>query len=343
MGQQPDLVSIIEGAYQNVEDDTEWLRGVGEATQLALDQGLGLLAFSFDASDPGHVICSEQVPIGAAPEELARSATAMNKEVPSELLARIFLSMSSFGTASELSGQGEAILEDPYYQRFAHPFGMYDFRGLIGFNPPGTGVAMGSPLPSVQQSSAAEREVWTRVAAHIAAAARLRELHRPAHRADNPLEDAEAIFNPSGKLEHAEGLAAREKGAREELAEAVRRVERARSPLRRKDGVEAIENWPSLFHGRWTIHQFEDTDGRKLLVARVNMPRPEALEDLTLAERQVVWCCAQNHPDDLIAYELGMTVGEVCQHLESVAVRFGAQSRQELCAVLAELLIEGRL
>jgi DNA-binding CsgD family transcriptional regulator len=337
MRQDADPVAIIEAAYKFDEDLQSWLGQLGRAALPAFDRGLGLLAFSFDASDIHHVVCSEQVPIGAATEEMARNATAMNAEVPSEILAHVLLSLAGYGTASELSGLGEGFRDDPFYKKYAHPVGMYDFLGVIGLNPPGTGVAVGTPLRDVSTTTPAERNLWTKIAAHIAAAARLREVAFDDRSEGSPLEDAEAILAPNGRIEHATGQASG-KHARQELSVAVRGIESARGPLRRRDPLEALERWPSLLGRRWTIHGTQDSDGKRFLVARVNNPRPEKLAQMSLPERQVAWYCAQDHSEELIAYELGMQPEEVVVHLRSLAQEFGVERREELGPLLRTLI-----
>ena len=86
--------------------------------------------------------------------------------------------------------------------------------------------------------------MWGRIGAHLSAAFRLR---RGARESEQP---AEAILDPNGKLLHAETLA-KGSAAREQLREAARSMDRARSAQGRLDS-ESVLWW--LANGRWSIN-----------------------------------------------------------------------------------------
>jgi hypothetical protein len=159
-----------------------------------------------------------------------------------------------------------------------------DFLGIVAVNPVGHGVVLGAPLPEVGKTDPAFKRRWGRVAAHIAAAARMREKLGVVIEADTP-----------------------------ELARAAAGVARARGSLRDEDPDAALEAWRPLVAERWTLVDHEDATGGSRLVARDNAP------DVTIegagrsADRadRVRSFAALGHSSDLVAYELGLAVEEI--------------------------------
>jgi DNA-binding CsgD family transcriptional regulator len=169
------------------------------------------------------------------------------------------------------------------------------------------------------------REALTRVATHLAAAYRLRlqsvALERP--------EQASAILTPGGKVGHfgADSEAQKNPGL---LVDAVRRMERARGRVRRKNGVQGLAAWRALVQGRWSVVDYVDRDGKRFILARRNEPRGRDLLAITDRERQVLELASLGHTNKHIGYELGIAQSTVTIHLQRGLRRLGLRSRAEL-------------
>jgi ATP/maltotriose-dependent transcriptional regulator MalT len=150
-----------------------------------------------------------------------------------------------------------------------------------------------------------------RLAVHLAAAARLRRYGGW----------MEAVLTPAGALCHAEGEAIY---MREELREAARTIDRARTRLRVTSPEDALAGWRVLVEARWSLVDLIDSDGKRLLVARTNPPRTGASEVLAARERQVLALSRRGHPNRLIAYELGLSEGAIEAHLATALRKLGA-------------------
>jgi DNA-binding CsgD family transcriptional regulator len=187
-------------------------------------------------------------------------------------------------------------------------------------------------LPSFE-----ELDLWGRVAAHIANAARLQSL--VAHLGHRALSGAEAILSPGGRVQHAEGSAAT-RPAQDVLRDAARRVDRARTNKARARPDLALDVWQGLVAGRWSLVDEFDTDGRRFLVARRNdLAASEAA--LSDRERQVAAYLALGHSNKHVAYQLGVGPSTVSSYARRIAKKLGAGSRVELvtrCAAYVESL-----
>jgi len=149
------------------------------------------------------------------------------------------------------------------------------------------------------------------VVAHLIAAARLR-------RYGGWLE---AVLTPAGALCHAEGEAIY---MREELREAARTMDRARTRLRVTSPEDALAGWRVLVEARWSLIDTTDSDGKRLVVARVNPPRARRSEVLAAREQQILALAGRGHTNRLIAYELGLSMGTVEAHLAAALRKLGA-------------------
>jgi len=149
------------------------------------------------------------------------------------------------------------------------------------------------------------------VVAHLIAAARLR-------RYGGWLE---AVLTPAGALCHAEGEAIY---MREELREATRTMDRARTRLRVTSPEDALSAWRVLVEARWSLLDMIDSDGKRLVVARVNPPRMRGSDVLAAREQQILALAGCGHTNRLIAYELGLSEGVIEAHLAAALRKLGA-------------------
>ncbi|MBS2011517.1 MAG: helix-turn-helix transcriptional regulator [Deltaproteobacteria bacterium] len=173
------------------------------------------------------------------------------------------------------------------------------------------------------------RALWTRFAAHVGSALRIRR----AARALSP-ESATAVLTPGGRLEHAAESAVE---ARDDLASAAKRIDRARGKLRRLDPEEASSLWRAMVREEWSLVDWVDHDGKRFLLAQENRVPVAGRRALTDRERQIVACAAMGHSNKLIAYDLGLATGTVSVLLARAAEKLGVSGRVALIRAFREL------
>ncbi|MFZ5896833.1 MAG: LuxR C-terminal-related transcriptional regulator [Myxococcota bacterium] len=167
------------------------------------------------------------------------------------------------------------------------------------------------------------------VAAHLVAGWRLR-FKAPSVAA---LQESDAVFSLSGRLEHVRQSAVTETEPGS-LPLAVKRLVAGRQ-LRREAPERALELWTALVSGEWSLVERVDTDGKRFLVARKNpigVPAPGAL---TPRERVVAYYVARGHSLKLVGYEVGLAPATVTELLQSALRKLGLASKGELVALFA--------
>jgi DNA-binding CsgD family transcriptional regulator len=315
-------LAAIRAAYVTEAVDESWLRGVLEAAAPGLDQGLGMLAYFFDASDARRLRVWAPAVVGAVPsgwrDAWTRNLATTAEDV--EHTRRLYLSGSAVKTVSERLGKKPERVSE---YAGAAQLGMRDFLGVVATDPTGLGSVLCVNLPRARVPTRGEVEVWSRVAAHIAAGLRIRR-----QLALLPEMRPEAVLRSDGKLEHAEPPAAGAR-ARQALRDAVVHLERTRA-RGKSDPAEAIAEWRALVAGRWSVIDHFDSDGRRYLLARRNDPGARPRQRLTARECQTIGYAALGHSNKLIAYELGLAESTVATHVSNAAAKLGCSSRTAL-------------
>jgi DNA-binding CsgD family transcriptional regulator len=313
-----DYVSMIEAGYEADGDDRAWLAGILRSVRSALDRGGGVFACiverparasagSFTVSTPVMLDC---------PPALPEALTAGARQLSPEDFVR-HLRASPCATAGQsVSAEARAIQE-----AVLRPFGVVDIQYVRALNPDLTGLMLSAPAPDRRRLHPRQAASLSRVAAHLAAALRLRR-HRGGRGAD-------AVLDPGGRLLHAEGDA-RDGRCRQTLTAAAQAVARSRGPLRRRHPTEAISLWRALVAGRWSLVDSVDRDGKRFLLARANVPDAPEPMALAPAERRVAALFALGHSQKLISYELGLAPATVSALAAAALGKLGLRSRSEL-------------
>ena len=196
-------------------------------------------------------------------------------------------------------------------------------------------VLVVAPMRILRRPSRAERSLWSRVAAHLGAGARLRGAIAARSDAADISAGAEAVLSPSGKLEH--GLApATAPRMRDSLRRAAIAIDRARTRAGRADANAALDLWQGLVAGRWSLVDRFDSDGRRFLVARRNDPDVPDPRALTRRERQVLAYAAMGQPLKLIAYALGLSVSTIALYRGRAMRKLGLTSTAEVVRMFAQ-------
>jgi DNA-binding CsgD family transcriptional regulator len=316
---QTDLIGFVEAAYRLEPGTSDWLAGVLSAARPVLDGGLGVAAYSYDASNPAALRIETFVADGmpnAAAAGIAQGVPLFD----ADYVRSLFWSLSCMKT-SEVPGwhkQRDAVR--------AREFGIHDSLGMNGMNPDGHGCVLLAPLAQETRLSARRRSILTKLTCHLAAAHRLR---RSLENGDASKNAPEAILDHHGKVHHAEGEA-RSKSALSHLKESAAAIARSRGRLRKSDPEQAVDEWKGLIAARWTLVDVCETDGSRYLVARQNRPETRCTNVLTEREQEVVALAAMGHHNKLIAYNLGISHSTVRVLSSRAAEKLGAASREDL-------------
>ncbi len=315
-----DYLAIIEAAYAQVESDREWLQGVADAAHPVIDAGLGVTVYSYNASDPSHLKLDNFADAGA-PEGWRETAQQAVMTLPPEAV-KVFYGgdpptalLSTLQRKMPLPPAGAQQLEE---------FGMRDALGVRGHNPSGHGLLLTAPGIGPMRLAPRVKAALDRVAAHLAAAWRLRRAGLGTARPD----DAEAILEPSGKVAHAtEPL--RNKRTLAPLLEALERRAGTTS-MRQLDPESALELWRALVAGRWSLVDHEERGGRRYILACKNGPEVTSPQTLNPLERAATAYASWGHSNKLIAYELGIAPSTVSVVLRTALRKLGLRSAAEL-------------
>jgi DNA-binding CsgD family transcriptional regulator len=320
-----DLLRVIEAAYDAEGDELDWMGHVVHAAQPILDDGLGVGSFVYDASAPPRLRIEEATATAGYTRVFAAAVKLAGALITPRYFARAL--GATCGTASEI--MGGKYLVDTFGRSDPKKAGS-DLLGINCGDPSQRGCAIIAPRRKRGPASAETVATWEKVGAHIAAGLRLR---RSVRRVDGssiePLDDAEAVLDPDGRLRHAVGPAT-SADARAALRFAALSLDRARSRNGRRDVQETLAAWQALVDGRWTVFDHFDRDGRRFVIARRNDPDAPDNDALTLRERQVLGYAAMGHTNKLIAYELGLSPSTVATHLSAAAAKLGVETRVAL-------------
>lgn len=313
-----DLVRIIEAAYAEAETEQDWVRGLAEAALPALDDGLGLAAYTFDLPE-NRPVWRQFVALGDDPEAITSCVQRLQTDAPAEVIVNAFNTNLATSLSSFLGADPAQL---PFVGQHLARCGARDTMGIVAFDPRGGGVCLSPLFRQPRALTRTDQQTLLRIAAHLGAGFRLRSSSSAA--------EPDAVLDLGGQLHHAVGEA-RDRGARVSLRHAARAIDRARAQ-RTRDPEEAVAVWKALVSGRWSLVDRFESDGRQFLVARQNKLETTVVRALSERERQVVSLAARGHTNKLIAYELGIAVGTASTLLARAARKLGVASRVALIA-----------
>ncbi len=325
-----DVLNLLEVAYQSEAEDDAWMRSLVEASEPVLGRGLGATGYFVDASLPDSFRTWAFQCTGLDEvDERARFA-GWSAHAPTGLKRHAHL----HGVAAYASQMPPGEIAPQAFDSSFELTGRADVLGIAALDSSARGCALAFPcaerqveVPTVEQAL-----IWERIAAHIAAALRLRRARR-----DSSSIEPEAVLSPAGRVEHATGLA-KDPEVREHLRAAAVGFDRARTGDYRGQPVVATQMWRAMVGGRWTLVDQFDRDGRRYIVARPNEPVVDPLERLSARESQVLRAAALGHSNKMIAYELGIAQSTVSSCLKSAAATLGVDDRLGLIRLAASRL-----
>lgn len=321
-GETGDAAALLEAFHRIDLGDQPWLDGIASALA-ALTPGSAVLAGTF-AWEPGrsgfHPLCM------AGTHGFHDRAAATADRPDAEFIAATMASERRVFVLSELFGSRLAELP---VTTLLGELGATDCLGLqtVVHGQPVEGVSLGAASGGPIALSAAALATWHHIAAHLAAAVRLRRAAPGTH-------PVESVLTPDGRIQHAEGDARAEE-KREALSRAVKAIDRARRRDARTDPRALLDAWRAIVEGRWTLVDTVESDGRRLLLARVNPPVGVDHPQLTPREKQVAALLVRGVPQKAIGYELSMSPSTVAFHVKNAARKLGLSTSTELVRALA--------
>lgn len=315
MSRQHAALELAERAYREGGSDPEWLEQMrGIFGKLLPESELQATAAIFQADGAGDVQVQSFAGDLTQLAELQRCLASVDATQRRRTFAA--------GPVVQLS---ERIPADSKAWEILHQNRVQEIVGFVCRDSGPLGCFVALSYERRIHLGEPEREPLGRVAAHVATALRLR-LRQGA---------TEAVLSSDGQVLDARGEA-RGADSREALRFAARSLDRSRRRSRR-DPEQALETWRALVQGRWSLVERFDTDGRRLWIARENEPPSISERRLTELEQRVVGFLVVGHAQKLIAYELGLSEGNVSRQVTSACRKLGV-SRAELVELYTTLI-----
>lgn len=311
-----DWVRILEATADEEPDDRRWAEQVLAAARpvfpRAAHTGMVFLPTDEDLLDSSLVVIPGMTNPQAYLEQLTKAPpdafrAFVHPPVPVTTHGEILRSLSD--------DDGSWVRREAPASQFA------DSLGLVVHPIPAMTVVFWAGHESAIDLSAHERELLTRVAAHIESGYRARKM-RGAVR---------AVISQDGRVlsrtDHAPPNRALEAHAQRMIAA------RSRSS---RETADAIALWPALLDGRMTLVPRGTSSSRRYDVID-NAPDTTKIRALTEGERRVLDACASGLSGKLIAYSLGLSQSVVSSRLGAAAWKLGLASRLELLRVASLL------
>jgi DNA-binding CsgD family transcriptional regulator len=321
------LIDVVEAAYDVEQPEAAWLERLAAAVRRSLAGDGAALAVLLDVSQTPQAL---QLLAGSADGVSLETIASVIASAPSDADAVALFDRVNTGRSvgSVRAAFGAGFEDTPIYKNFFAPLGFADSLYVNARDPDGFACAISAVLRRPASESEVAIEVLERIEAHLASAYRLRR-----GVAKDASLDVDAILDTAGRILHA-GAAAEPASRRAAIRAAAMAVERARGPLRRHDAEEALSIWRAMVAGEWTLVDRFETDGKRLLVARRNAPRPPEGGRLTPREYQVAALAALGYTNKRTCYALGLSPSTVSRHLRASCAKLGAKSRAEMVRLL---------
>lgn len=239
--------------------------------------------------------------------------------VPVEELESIFAMEPAYGSSSEAERLG--MFRNRCLLHAVQRPGLTDNTGFYCSTLEGSIIGLIAMLAEPTTSSRQERCYWQPVAAHLAAAWRLRQRLASGITAEDL---AEVELRPNGDICHAAGSPPR--AVCERLRELVRRRELAHTATG--------DLWPELIDGRWTLVDRYEASGRRVVLALRNAPSAAGLCRLSQREIQALDLARRGASNKEIGLTLNLSAPSVTRLLQSVT--------HKLRGTLADVLLCSR-
>lgn len=319
------LLDCLAAGYRLDLDDTEYVRNLVREAAPLLDRGLGIIGYTYDAKEPSgprvrqFAFSDAFDPAWLPPFYKALEPHGADGESTRPIGFSTWGHMPC-GQASTVRGMARLL------PAFTHLGGARDTIAINARDVDGRGLWLGAPMRSTRRVIDDKvTTLFTRLSAHLTSAARLRGAER---------RTTDAVLSSTGGLVHAENAAVATH--KDELRDAVRAFDRARTRQARSDVELATRRWRPLVVAQWSLLDEFDTDGKRFVVAIDNRP-PQRVPAGSLSERehQVLTHAELGHTNKEIAYELGLSSATVRVLMHRAAKKLGTTARAETIAAFA--------
>lgn len=316
------MIDCLAASYRLDLDGAAYVGNLVREAAPLLDRGLGIIAYTYDASDPAkpridHFAVSDAFDRAWLPAYYAALETqGFDPRRPTGYEAWGHMTC---GQASRVPGMR------PFLAAFAHIGGARDTFAVHALDASGRGLWLGAPMRSTKPVSDDDQTLFSRLASHLTSAIRLRR------GAEAGAVQPAAVMSPSGALLHAGDDEVVER--REDLRRAALAFDRARTRKAREDVELATRQWRPLVASSWSLLDEFDTDGQRFVVAIDNGPPTRTPPGaLSKREHQVLTQAHLGHSNKVIAYELGLSAATVRVLLHRAARKLGVSSRADAIA-----------
>ncbi len=333
---QEAAIDIVEASYDLEASASEWMPNLQKAAAPVFDLGKAfgggiwsgmdetgnLIASGFAISDPDlfddHLTKFARATAEVGPERMSswmektQSIVSVHSSHPSDL-----------GT----------------FEIFTRHFECADILEINAHDHDGYGFSWWCMSDEPISLSNHQKKSLEQLTIHMAAGHRIRrELdEQPARKgvsiAELPL-DAEALLDPMRFVVTDASGVARDAKVSERIREAAVQVDRARGKLRRQDPDEALDIWKGLTRGRWSLVDWFDTDGRRYVLAKPNLPRVGDPRGLTEREALIATYAARGETGKILSYRFGISPQQVSSLLGSAKRKLRVKTQAELVAKL---------
>jgi DNA-binding CsgD family transcriptional regulator len=328
----PDIIRILESVYHVDQAREAWVHELLMAADETLGLGCGVGAVVYRLGEQATVDVESISGVGIT-EEWRQVAVALHADpVLERAIHQGYRAWPLCASLRELlHAPGTNVAHRRKVEQVYTRHGVHDQLIVHAREASGVGLMLLVFTNRPLQTEPHQLQLLELVATHLANAYRLQRRLSAATALTTPA--VEAILDPEGRVAHVEPPA-QSSEARQRLAEAVRLREWAQGSIRRDAPERALEAWQGLVSARWTLVDQLETDGKRYILARENVPSPRAGAGLSQREREVAALAALDRTNKMIAYELGIAHSTVRVLLGRACAKLGVSSRDELVAKL---------
>jgi DNA-binding NarL/FixJ family response regulator len=304
---------ILHASYSFSGGLFSWAEAVHNALAPALDLGQGTLVGLLAFGNEGLRI--EYLRRGGGATLLHQGVVRLSAMLAPDKLKESFFNGRVLGSSSGHYAEGTVTA----MQERARGVGSRDAAGWCVNDGVDYGFLIVAPTRSRLVLPAESSAVVRRLGYHVATGLRLQRVV-----SSSALDDpsVEAIFDASGRPQHATGMA-RDDDALARLRAAVT----ARADVRGGAEMEGATPWQELVSGRWSLVDRFDSGGRRFVVAYRN---PSGVLDprrLTPREERAAMLAALGRSNKEIAFDLSITESTVANLMAAALAKLGLESR----------------
>jgi DNA-binding CsgD family transcriptional regulator len=323
------VARFLDSVYRLDFDLPSWQSAIAREVSERQKLGPGVLSYEFDAAAPDEGVVLGSICDTGDIRRFRELTGPLHDQAVGDAYRAVIARGTHAGTFRELARRARVD------RRSAEPFaravqaaGFDDIWAVCAVNPDATGIVFAVPFAQTRVPPGRWHHTWTRLGVHIAASYRLRKkIAAGVPRSESRTDQADGVFEPGGAdLELRSGAV----GDRDALRHAVRTIDKARAREARGGSGELLSVWHGLLHGRWSLFDQVESDGKRFVLVFENDPEAYGAHELTKRERQVATYAAQGHSNKMIGYELGIAPSTVAAHLKSALRRLGLRRRTDL-------------